>query len=306
MPIINNYDTTTFIISEVTEEQLKSFVNGSKFAVITIDHELYVWGPTSALSIYLDAYTLQIDFKDKSKYRTYLNIWQHKEGFERHMKQYKPIEGVDVKYPSIEELIFMITGKDLIFSARFLDAGGGGIERVINKKLQELVFNLRIEKEYYLIDELFDVRVFFKKVSDEKVEENAYLKPIDIRDFNVCDQIVSILKNECSGFYNDDLVINYASVSDKLQAQYFLAKFHSNRQWDLDPVCILNYRISAFVLPYNVSKEERKQYKKKMAFNIKDGNRYIIDSIHINSDICFDLSEFEKLISGLVTEMSLA
>jgi len=310
MPIINNYDTTKFIISDLSEKTIRRIVDGRKFAVImeksdpSIGYTQRMINWNLKLGIVFDAYALRIDDFKKTKRTKYLYIWKNEEGFKQHKRFFKPDGSIEVVYPSVEELINMICGKVLIFSAYFAEEHCG-VERTLNRKLQEYVFNLRNEKEFYLYDEFFDVKVFLKRISNDRSDAMDCIQPVDIWNFDIYSKIFSVLKKECR-VYDDILTEKYTSVSDKLQAHYFLAKFHSNRNWGLDPVCILNYRTSAFVLPCSATKEDITFPQNKIAFNFKDRLYYIIDSIHVNSDICFDLSEFEYLIKGFMTDIDLA
>ena len=53
--------------------------------------------------------------------------------------------------------------------------------------------------------------------------------------------------------------------------------------------------MTAFVLPSVMSRDESDDIlKDRIAFDYVSGTKYVIDSIHVNSDICFSLSEFEK------------
>ncbi len=225
-------------------------------------------------------------------------------------------DGISIQYLSVEELIAMVLGKRLIYHAEYFQ-DHYCVESVINRKMQEHIFRLREEEEqeeeleeeldevYYLYDSFFSVEVFLQKTSDDGAEEQEFLQPADVRDFDINEKILSTLKKGSNSFYDDAMTINYASVSDQLQAQYFLSKFHSNREWELDPVCILNYRISAFILPHSISKERVSDFPQdRIAYNIKDKTKYVIDSIHVDSDICFSLSEFNELIKRFMYNIS--
>lgn len=107
--------------------------------------------------------------------------------------------------------------------------------------------------------------------------------------------MLSVLEKKSNAFYDDAWTIKYESESPELKAQYFLSKFHSNRNWAADPLCIMNCRATAYVLPCVMSKYESDDIPMdRIAFDYVSGTKYVIDSIHVNSDICFSLSEFEK------------
>ena len=107
--------------------------------------------------------------------------------------------------------------------------------------------------------------------------------------------MLSVLEKKSNAFYDDAWTIKYESESPELKAQYFLSKFHSNRDWAADPINIMNCRMTAYVLPCKMSRDESDDIPKdRIAFDYVSGTKYVIDSIHVNSDICFSLSEFEK------------
>ena len=59
----------------------------------------------------------------------------------------------------------------------------------------------------------------------------------------------------------------------------------------------MTVRLSAFVLPGMVSNIEASVIpQKKKTRKLSSGTDYIIDSIHFNSDIFYDFSEFDSFI----------
>ncbi len=92
------------------------------------------------------------------------------------------------------------------------------------------------------------MQVFLQEISDTGLGEQTTMKPCDVRAFDVNEKILSKLRKESKGFYDDALTFQYELVSDKLQAQYFLTKFHANKKWDMSLFCILDYRLSSFIL----------------------------------------------------------
>ena len=158
-------------------------------------------------------------------------------------------DGISIQYLSVEELIPIVLGKRLIYHAEYAE-DHYCVESVINRKMQEHIFRLREDEEheedreeeeeeeeqegvYYLYDSFSSVEVFMQKISDNGAGEQEFLQPVDARDFDITRKILSTRKKGSNSFYDDAMTINYAAVSDQLQAQYFLAKFHSNRLWEL-------------------------------------------------------------------------
>ena len=69
---------------------------------------------------------------------------------------------------------------------------------------------------------------------------------------------------------------------------------------------IFNIRISAFVLPGTIPpKKAKKMPIKKKTVKTDCGSEYVIDSIHLNSNICFDMGEFNDLLKGIFYEVFL-
>ena len=337
MGIINGYHDVDIVISDLREDEIRSLVSGRQFAVIRIAPEIieehrrkcrFKFYPSYFLDLpFFTQYSLQIDDGDEASGRSYLYIDdQLPMGANAEPLCAKVRDGVSIQYLSIEELISMVLGKRLIYHSEY-EGDHYCVESVINRKMQEHIFRLREVEEqeeeldeerdgeldgepdgvFYLYDSFFSVEVFLQKISDEDSGEQEFLQPADVRDFDINRKILSTLKKGSNSFYNDAMTINYASVSDQLQAQYFLAKFHSNRLWELDPVCILNYRISTFILPHSISKERAADFPEdRIAYDIKHKTRHVIDSIHVDSDICFSLSEFDELIERFMYNIRLA
>ena len=309
MGIINSYDDINMIITDLSEEAIRCFVAGREFAVININEDalqqsyrtrfgLKIY-PLDQLGVHFDTYTLEIDEENNSDGRTYLFIKDK-------LPKFKQIEGVSISYPSTDELVSMILGKHLIYYNKFAE-DHCEVENTINWRMRNDVFNIIYEDEYYLYHEFFRVQIYLQRTSETDTEEYTTMTPSDVRSYDITEKILTKLTEESNSFYNDAITIRYEMESEKLQAQYFLTKFHSNREWDLDPVCLLNYRISSFVLPGTFPSEKALELSEdKIVCDINTGDKYVIDSIHIDSDICSDLSEFNKWLETYMYNISLA
>lgn len=297
MAIINDFDDLRFVIRDLSEETIRSMVADREFAVINVAPEVYnnpkkfhhaKWDLCGiALGILFDAYTLEVDCGGVSEEKTYLWI-----KVSLPMKP-KKIEGVEITYPSIDELVRMLLGKRLIFSVNYIEDCSA--EATVNEKLHKFVLRLRNEEEYYFHDRGFDIRIFLQEVSDAGTPHTRFIEPIDVRNLDITGRMLSVLEKKSNAFYDDAWTIKYESESPELKAQYFLSKFHSNRNWAADPINIMNCRMTAYVLPCKISRDESDDIPEdRIAFDYVSGTKYVIDSIHVNSDICFSLSEFEK------------
>ena len=298
MAIINDFDDLRFVIRDLSEETIRRMVADREFAVIKVAPEAYndqkkhsyaKWDLNEiVLSAVHEHYTLEIDCGGMSKVKTCL--WIKSSSSIKH----REIEGVEITYPSIDELIRMLRGKRIIFSVHHY-VEECSAEEFVNKELHECVFNLYKKGEYYLKNRVFDIRIFLQEVSDAGTPRSRFIDPIDVRNLDINGKMLSVLEKKSNAFYDDAWTIKYESESPELKAQYFLSKFHSNRNWAADPLCIMNCRATAYVLPCVMSKYESDDIPKdRIAFDYVSGTKYVIDSIHVNSDICFSLSEFEK------------
>ena len=139
-----------------------------------------------------------------------------------------------------------------------------------------------------------------QEASDEDKEVTG-LTPADIRDFDVNNMLLEHLGKVSDIFTEEDMndiTFTFSMVSEKIQAQYFVTRFHSNPNWDLNPVCIFGFRIAAFILPGTADISEETPPDKMIARSLIDGLKYKIDSIHFNSDICSDMDEIKNLLEG--------
>ena len=309
MGIINSYDDINMIITDLSEEAIRCFVAGREFAVININEDalqqnyrtrfgLKIY-PLDQLGVHFDTYTLEIDDGNNSGGRTYLFIKDK-------LPEFKQVDGISISYPLTDELVSMVSGKRLIYYNKFAE-DHCEVENTINWRMRNDVFNIINEDEYYLYHEFFRVQIYLQRTSETDTEEYTTMTPSDVRSYDITEKILTKLTKESNAFYDDAITIRYEMESEKLQAQYFLTKFHSNREWDLDPVCLLNYRISSFVLPGTFPSEKALELSEdKIVCDINTGDKYVIDSIHIDSDICSDLSEFNKWLERYTYNIDLA
>ncbi len=230
--------------------------------------------------------------------------------FQRTLKR-AAFEGTVVTYPSIEEFISFMSGKEMFVLTNYVEEHGK-MEFIKSRHFQDdyLLLRKNADSLFILNDDFIDVRLFLTQISDEIVEhKNRAPFPIDVRQLDVNNKILKILKRECTRQYYDKgfYSVEYESNSSDIQASYYMTIFHSNRAWEADPVNFLTYRIAAFVLPGHLSEQETKDVpKKELAKNNVSGENYKIESIHFNSNICFDIKEFKRLVEFNLFEICLA
>ena len=194
MGIINRYDDIYMIMSGFREEDIRRVVSEREFAVIrinadVIDNDLRVrsrcrFYPKYVMHRFFNDYTLQIKSGDSLDGRTYLCIKDK-------LPEFQPVDGVSILYPSIEELIAMVSGNCLIYYADFAE-DRCGVDDTINEHLQKDIFNLRNENEFYLYDDFSRVQIFLQKVSDDDTDEQTQMKPFD----NYYDTALDIFPDE--------------------------------------------------------------------------------------------------------------
>ena len=97
----------------------------------------------------------------------------------------------------------------------------------------------------------------------------------------------------------------FAAVSDKIQAQYFLTHIHINTTLECDSAFLFCFRIAAFILP-GTADEGETVTEDSITIDGDSGEKYRIDSIHFNSDILEDINEFEELMRWHFFEITVA
>ncbi len=205
--------------------------------------------------------------------------------------------GTTVTHPSVDEFINFMASKELFFITNLVE-DYGNMEDTKVKVFQNdyLLIRENYDKKFILHDDFFDVKVSLTKINDGSNESTKYgLLPIDIRHLDINARLLNILENSSRKEYEDEnyYCTQYESNSPDIHASYFLTCFHSNTNWSADPINILNFRLSAFVLPGLLPK--KRLHQKKITKEINGESMYKIEAIHFNSDICFDIVEFKEL-----------
>ncbi len=193
-----------------------------------------------------------------------------------------------MEYPDVDEFLGSIMNKELVFTGYYYDAGGDteGIYREFF-----LYEYLRLRKPI-LYDLFYDVRFYLTPV---KENNQVGLSALDIRRLNFIAQTLQFLKektNDCSRRRDKDLSVIFESQSDMAQAYYFLRPYYRN---SYDPVGMLCYRFSAFVLPGTVPAECAAVGKR--VIDLKDGSIYFLNQVHVNTEIYPSLDDLWSCIA---------
>ena len=207
--------------------------------------------------------------------------------------------GGKIIYQSIDETISFLKDKELVLITTYMHYGN--FEQLKVRDFLEDIILLWKESGSKFIrrDENCDIRIYLRPINDDNCTSDNGLCLEDIRDFDIRKKVVNILKEHSKKYFSDANYYSaeYETQTKNIQAAYFVTRFHSNTQWEADPVCIVTVRLSAFVLPGMVSNIEASVIpQKKKTRKLSSGTDYIIDSIHFNSDIFYDFSEFDSFI----------
>ena len=117
----------------------------------------------------------------------------------------------------------------------------------------------------------------------------------DIRDLDVNSALIEFMKNRTKGYgFNNpkDYSVVFEAQSEMAKASYFLRCFYGS-MYD-DPMGILCYRFSAFVLPGAAA--EGSLTDDNRVVNLKNGTAYMLDQIQINTEICNGISDLKDWI----------
>lgn len=250
----------------------------------------------------------------KTKYEDceyYLTMY-YKRGTDEESKGYfdknlnrKKDDCISVTYPTVDELIPFLNDKDLVLITNWMQYGN--FENFKVKDFLEDILFLRedSESDFIPINDFCDVRIYLMRADNNTNQDNSFHTE-DVRNFDIRKRAVGLFENISKKYFGSRQ--NYSALyysaefetqENEIQAAYFVTRFHSNLEWDDDPVNIVTARISAFVLPGTVPPEKVMDLPAdKKAKNLVNGAEYMIDSIHFNSDIFYDYTEFEKYLNN--------
>ena len=181
-----------------------------------------------------------------------------------------------MEYPAVDEFLGLIRNKELVFTGYYID-GGGDTEGIYREFF--LYEYLRLRKPV-LYDLFYDIRFYLTPV---KENNQVGLSALDVRNLNFIAQTLQFLKektNDCSRRRDKNLSVIFETQSDMAQASYFLRTYYRN---SYDPVGMLCYRFSAYVLPGTVPAECAAVGKR--VIDLKDGSIYFLEQVHVNTEI---------------------
>lgn len=204
-----------------------------------------------------------------------------------------------VETPSIEELIAFLKDKELVLITNYMHYGNFEQMKVNDFLKQLLLLWEDSESDFIRRDETCDIRVYLSRLDDSPLSGYGFY-PDDIREFYIRKRIVKLFEKYSKKYFNDKQYYSaeYEARTEDVQAAYFVTRFHSNDQWEADPVNVVNARMSAYVLPGTVPRKSVENLKKKKTRKEKTKEEFVIDSINFNSDIFYDMDEFEKYLDS--------
>ena len=236
-----------------------------------------------------------------------LILEKSKKYFKEMLSDAKEFHGIIATYPTFSELLCFVHDKEIVFRCHYYGSfDGGDVEEHLNKEVLNNLFAVRKKKEFYIDDDFFDVRVFLRRTESDSSDNNALVLS-DIRDFSINKTIIDTIMRNVRIIDEKMMYAKYAAVSKKMQSQYLMLRFYGNPSWEMNPVCIMNYRISAYILPGIVEDTCLDKIEQDhVIVNTKDNKKYVLDSIQCNTDICHDLKDFNDLINGKCVGITMA
>lgn len=230
---------------------------------------------------------------------------EESKGYFRRSLEEKKKAAIAVTYPTLNELVEYLKDKDLVLITNYMHYGNFESLKV-KDFLKKIVFLWKdSESEFIRRDEFCDVRIYLTRLDGSTNQDNSFHTE-DIRNYDIRKRIIDLIEKISKKYFSDEeeysklyYSAEFETQEKDIQAAYCITRFHSNLNWDANPVNIVTSRISAFNMPGIVSPEKivNLSADKKTKNNI-NGEEYMIDSIHFNSDIFNDLTEFEEYLDS--------
>lgn len=210
-------------------------------------------------------------------------------------------DDVKMTSPSVDELLTFLEDKKLVVNGGYTNCGGD-MEGNCRKLFLEMYLNLwRAYHDRHLIyDEFLDIRIFLTGIEGFSAPVGG-LTSADIRCFNIDPVLHELLHKQTEHYYcnsSHDYSVDFEAQSEVSQASYFLKCFHGIHDYNHgihhDMAGVFCCRFSAFILPCMMESSEATAVpENKRAHNFETGADYVIDSIHINTEICSDIAELQ-------------
>lgn len=199
----------------------------------------------------------------------------------------------DMEYPDLDDFLTSMADKELVFGGYYTD-DGGDTEYVYRKFFFDMNLKLRTSSYRPVYNVLYDIRFYLTSAGEN---EQSGMVSEDIRNLDVNSAMLEYMNERTKGYcYNNprDFSLVFEAQSEMAQSSCFLRCFYGCYDDDEHPTGILCYRFSAFVLPGKASKDALTD--DKCVVNTKDGTKYLMDQIQINSEICRSISELKDWI----------
>ena len=241
----------------------------------------------------------------------YLKVY-HRKGTDQERKGYfdralarNKKTAISVTYPTLNELVEFLKDKELVLITNYMQYGNFEMFK-LKDFLEDILFVRKdSESEFIRRDEFCDVRIYLTRLDGSTNQDNSFHTE-DIRNYDIRKRIIDLIEKISKKYFSDEeeysklyYSAEFETQERDIQAAYFVTRFHSNLNWDANPVNIVTSRISAFNMPGIVSTEKVVNLPAdKKTKNHINGEEYMIDSIHFNSDIFNDLTEFEKYLDS--------
>lgn len=213
---------------------------------------------------------------------------------------------LSITYPTVDEMLSFLNDKDLVLITNWMQYGNFENFKV-KDFLKDILFLWEdSESDYIPMNDSCDIRIYLTREEGDSTNQDNSFHTEDVRDFDIRRRTVDLLEGISKKYFSRDK--NYPALyysaefetqQKDIQAAYFVTRFHSNLKWDADPVNIVIARIAVFILPGNVPNDKVMSLPAdKKTKNLVNGAEYMIDSLHFNSDIFYNLTEFEEYLDN--------
>ena len=197
----------------------------------------------------------------------------------------------NIEFPEFDDFLVFMADKELVFGGYYID-DGGDTEGIYRKFFLDNYLKLRKPLNGNVFNVLYDIRLYMTRAGENT---QAGLSSEDIRDLDVNSALIEFMKNRTKGYrFNNpkDYSVVFEAQSEMAKASCFLRCFYGS-MYD-DPMGILCYRFSAFVLPGAAA--EGSVTADNRVINLKNGTSYMLDQIQINTEICNGISDLKDWI----------
>ena len=311
--IINEFNDVRFVFSGRNSDVVREIIRNRKHVLVTLrvsSCDRVYDDPLGPIRVYpyLEIIDKGVELSSSGLKKVLLmnRVRRDKESDDDYFDTYvekirrdvgRQVKVISIEKPDEEELLTCVADKDFVFQRRNV-LHYGDVEYKLLEDFMEILL-LRDVDSWLMRDEYMDVKLFLQKYCRKSVAKNRHIAPLDIRNLNVNRKLLNVIREECTRRFHEptDFCMEFRAESEQIQAQYMLTRYHSNPLWDANPVNVLCYRFSSFLMPgKRPGSDVDPLTKGNTAWDMTTGAKYRIDSAHYTTDICYELEELTKLM----------